>query len=53
MEKKAFAERVRSLLNRLKYPGMILLVGMALLLIPGRRDGTAQQDQEKDGAAVQ
>ena len=53
MEKKAFAERARSLLNRLKYPGMILLVGMALLLIPGRRDGTAQQVQEKDGAAVQ
>lgn len=53
MEKKAFAERARCLLNRLKYPGMILIVGMALLLIPCRRDGTAQRVQEKDSSAVQ
>ena len=52
MEKKAFVERARCLLNRLKYPGMILIVGMALLLIPCRKDGTAQRVQEKDSAAV-
>lgn len=37
MEKKAFAEKIRSLLNRLKYPIAILLLGVILLLVPGQK----------------
>lgn len=46
MEKKAFAERIRELGKRLKYPIAILLLGVVLLLVPGQKEQKSEAQAE-------
>ena len=46
MEKKAIAEKASRLFSRLKYPLLILLLGAALLLLPGKRANPTETPAE-------
>ena len=50
MEKKGLAERAAAIFRRLKYPILILLLGAALLLLPGKKQKTASAQPETENA---
>ncbi len=50
MEKKGLAERAAAIFRRLKYPILILLLGAALLLLPGKKQKTASAQSETENA---
>ena len=51
MKHFAVTEKIRSLFSRLKYPIAILLVGAALLLLPGRSTAKTEAPSEPTSAA--